>query len=110
MERAKRPYSIQKRPTSKKNRSLYYVQFRSPETTKYMAAVSSGQTSKSNAQNLADEQIKSNKVIDSDKKNIFFEPFAKEFWEPQALRREHPRGEHWHSRGRDTWPPHQGCA
>jgi integrase len=81
MERAKRPYSIQKRSTSKKNRSLYYVQFRNPETTKYMTAVSSGQTSKSNAQNWADEQIKSGKVIVSDKKNIFFESFAKEFWD-----------------------------
>jgi integrase len=81
MERAKRPYSIQKRPSSKKNRSVYYVQFRNPETTKYMTAVSSGQSSKSNAQNWADEQIKSGKVIVSDKKNIFFESFAKEFWD-----------------------------
>lgn len=28
MERAKRPYSIQKRSTSKKNRNVYYIQFR----------------------------------------------------------------------------------
>lgn len=38
MERAKRPYSIQKRPSAKKNRHVYYVQFRHPETGVYMTA------------------------------------------------------------------------
>ena len=68
MDRAKRPYSIQKRSTSKKNRSAYYVQFRDPETLKYMTAVSSGKSSKSEAQNWADEQIRSGKFITADKK------------------------------------------
>jgi hypothetical protein len=51
MERAKRPYSIQKRPSAKKNRHIYYVQFRHPETGAYMTAVSSGKSSKSEALN-----------------------------------------------------------
>jgi hypothetical protein len=81
MERAKRPYSIQKRITSKKNRSVYYVQFRDSETAQYMTAVSSGKSSKSKAMNWADEQIKSGRVIASDKKNITFETYATEFWD-----------------------------
>jgi len=81
MERAKRPYSIQKRTTSKKNRGVYYVQFRDPETSKYMTAVSSGKSSKSEAQNWADEQIKSGKVITSDKKGILLETYARDFWD-----------------------------
>jgi integrase len=81
MERAKRPYSIQKRTTSKKNRSVYYVQFRDPETSKYMTAVSSGKSSKSDAQNWADEQIRSGKVITADKKGILLETYARDFWD-----------------------------
>jgi hypothetical protein len=81
MERSKRPYSIQKRSTSKKNRSAYYIQFRDPETLKYMLAVSSGKTSKSDAQNWADEQIRSGKVIASDKKSVLLETYAREFWD-----------------------------
>jgi len=81
MDRAKRPYSIQKRPSSKKNRYIYYIQFRDPETLKYMTAVSSGKTSKSDAQNWADEQIRSGKVIASDKKSVLLETYAREFWD-----------------------------
>jgi hypothetical protein len=81
MERAKRLYSIQKRATSKKNRSIYYIQFRDTETAQYMTAVSSGKSSKSDAMNWADEQIRSGKVIASNKKNISFETFATEFWD-----------------------------
>ncbi len=81
MERAKRPYSIQKRPTNKKNRSVYYVQFRDPETSRYLTAVSSGKSSKSEAQNWADEQIRSGKVIASDKKGMLLETYSRDFWD-----------------------------
>lgn len=81
MERAKRPYSIQKRSTSKKNRNVYYIQFRDPETLKYMTAVSSGKSSKSEAQNWADEQIRTGKVVASDKKGMLLETYAREFWD-----------------------------
>ena len=81
MERAKRPYSIQKRVTSKKNRSICYVGFRDSGTAQHMTAVSSGKSSKSDAMNRGDEQIESGRVIASDKRNISFEAFAKEFWD-----------------------------
>ncbi|HRW24916.1 MAG TPA: hypothetical protein P5298_10940 [Spirochaetia bacterium] len=79
MERAKRPYSIQKRPCAKKNRHIYYVQFRHPETGAYMTAVSSGKSSKSEALNWADEQLSSGKVIAAEKKGILLETYAREF-------------------------------
>jgi hypothetical protein len=81
MERSKRPYSIQKRPTSRKNRSVFYVQSRDSETAQYMTADSSGKRSKSDAMNWAEEQIKSGRVNASNKKNISFETFATEFWD-----------------------------
>jgi Site-specific recombinase XerD len=81
MERSKRPCSIQKRSTSKKNRYIYYIQFRDPETLKYMTAVSSGKSSKSEAQNWADEQIRTGMIIASDKKGMLLETYAHEFWD-----------------------------
>lgn len=81
MERARRPYSIQKRLTTKKNRFRYYIQFRNPETGSYMTAVSSGASSKGEAQNWADDQIKAGKIILTDKKNILFDAFTKDFWD-----------------------------
>ncbi len=81
MERAKRPYSIQKRTCAKKNRHIYYVQFRHPETGAYMTAVSSGKSSKSEALNWADEQLSSGKVIAAEKKGILLETYAREFWD-----------------------------
>lgn len=81
MERAKRPYSIQKRASAKKNRHIYYVQFRHPETGAYMTAVSSGKSSKSEALNWADEQLSSGKVIAAEKKGILLETYAHEFWD-----------------------------
>lgn len=41
MERRKESYSIQKRPTKRKNRFMFYVKFRDPETDEYLNAVSS---------------------------------------------------------------------
>ena len=81
MERAKRPYSIQKRSTTRKNRFVYYVQFRDPQTLKYLTAVSTGLSSKSGAQNWADEQVRTGKVITSNKKSLLLEPYARAFWD-----------------------------
>lgn len=58
MERPKRPYSVHRRPSARKNRHIYYVRFRDPETGEYLSAVSSGQTSRAGACNWADERLK----------------------------------------------------
>ncbi len=41
MERPKRPYSVHRRPSARKNRHIYYVRFRDPETGAYQSAISS---------------------------------------------------------------------
>ena len=81
MERPKRPYSIQKRPTIQKNRSIYYIKFRHPDTGVYISAVSSGCTSKAGAANWADEQIRVGKVRGFARGRITFGELAKEFWD-----------------------------
>lgn len=81
MERPKRPYSIQKRPTIQKNRSIYYIKFRHPDTGVYISAVSSGCTSKAGAANWADEQIRVGKVRSFARGRITFGELAKEFWD-----------------------------
>ena len=87
MERPKRPYSVQKRPTTKKSRHIYYVKFRNPETGEYLSAVSSGLTNKSAAENWADEQIKRGKIILPGKRHVNFEDFAR----GQQIGRSHAR-------------------
>jgi integrase len=64
MERPKRPYSIFKRPTVKKNTFTYYVRFRD-HNGGYLPAVSSGKSSRSEAANWADRQITEGKVASS---------------------------------------------
>lgn len=80
MERPRRPYSLNKRPTTEKNRFIYYVRFRNPETGVYLSAVSSGMTNKPAASNWADDQIRRGKIILPGKRNVTFDDFARDFW------------------------------
>jgi integrase len=81
MERPKRPYSTQKRPTILKHRFIYYIKFRNPDSGEYLTAVSSGCTSRAAASNWADEQIKSGKIRSYAMGRITFETLAKGFWD-----------------------------
>jgi hypothetical protein len=57
----KKPFTLYKRPTKKKNRYIYYVQFRDYEGNR-LTAVSSGQTSKSAAEVWAYEKLKEGSI------------------------------------------------
>lgn len=84
MERPKRPYSLNKRPTTKKNKYIYYVRFRDPETGKYLSAISSGCTSRAAAANWADEKLRTGIVLAPGKRNITFAGWVKDFWDPKG--------------------------
>jgi hypothetical protein len=83
MKRPKRPYSVQKRPTVKKSRKIYYVKFRDPETGLYMSAVSSGKTNRSDACNWADDQLRTG-AFNQVRIEITFAEYAKDFWNYQV--------------------------
>jgi integrase len=57
----KKPFTLYKRPTKKKNRYIYYIQFRDAEGNR-LTAVSSGQTSKSAAEVWAYEKLKEGSI------------------------------------------------
>jgi hypothetical protein len=57
----KKPFTLYKGPTKKKNRYIYYVQFRDYEGNR-LTAVSSGQTSKSAAEVWAYEKLKEGSI------------------------------------------------
>ena len=59
---------------------MLLIPIRDPATLKYMTAVSSGK-SKSEAQNWADEQLRTGKVVATDKKGMLLETYAREFWD-----------------------------
>ena len=60
---------------------MLLIPIRDPATLKYMTAVSSGKSSKSEAQNWADEQLRTGKVVATDKKGMLLETYAREFWD-----------------------------
>ena len=79
MERPKRPYSIQKRPTVK-HRHIYYAKFRN-EAGRYTTAVSTGCTRMDDAIHWADQRLRQA----ADKQdNITLSDYARGFWEPAA--------------------------
>jgi integrase len=83
MEKPKRPYSLFKRPTAKRNAFIYYCRFRD-ETGKYMSPVSTLQTSKAAARNWADQKLKEGKIVLPGKRGTLFETFAEGFWDYQG--------------------------
>jgi len=74
---AHKPFNLYKRPTTKNNKFIYYVQFYDDYGNR-LTARTTGQTSKSAAETWAIEQLKKG-VITSDK-NITFAQFAKDWW------------------------------
>ena len=77
MAKTKAPFSIQKRPTTKKGKYIYYVQFRD-ERGNYTSAMSSGQTSKSAAMVWAQEYLKNGPV--PTQRGFTFAKYAKDWW------------------------------
>ena len=78
MERRKSPYSIQKRPTSKKNRFIYYAKFRDPETEEYQSAISTGCTRRDDAIRWCEERLR-NGI--SAKARIRLSEYVQGFWD-----------------------------
>lgn len=70
-------FSIHRRPTTKKGRYIYYVQFWDGETGGYGTAHSSRQTSRGAAQAWAVQQIKEGKVVV--KGNLTFDQWVKKW-------------------------------
>ena len=74
---AHKPFHIYKRPTTKPGKSIYYVQFYD-DAGHRMTARSTGQTTKSAAEQWAYTQLKAG-VIPTDR-NISFGKFTEDFW------------------------------
>ncbi len=77
MVKPKAPFSLHKRPTRRKNRFIYYVQFRDQEGN-YTSALSTGQTSKSAASSWATEYLKQGHV--PIQRGFTFERYSKDWW------------------------------
>ena len=78
MERRKQPYSIQKRPTKRKNGFMFYVKFRDPETDEYLNAISSGCTNEADALRWAEKRVNSGLVGST---NPRFKDYVEGFWD-----------------------------
>ena len=72
-----KPFNLYKRPTTRKDKNVYYVRFYD-ETDKRLTAKSTAQTSKSAAEAWAFEQLKQGLV--TIKKNITFGQYAQDWW------------------------------
>lgn len=72
-----KPFNLFKRPTTKKSKFIYYVQFYDDEGNR-ITARSTGQTSKSAAETWAYEQLK--RGIIASQKNITFGQYAQDWW------------------------------
>jgi integrase len=76
MERQKAPYSLQKRPTNRKNRFIYYVQFRD-ENGGYRNALSTGCSNRDDALRWCEEHLKDG---DTHVSGMTFGTYAQGFW------------------------------
>jgi len=72
-----KPFNIYKRPATKKNKYIFYVQFYDEEGNR-LTAISSGQTSRAAAEVWAHEQLK--KGIITTEKNITFGKYTQDWW------------------------------
>jgi len=88
MERRIQPYTIHKRPTVHRNRSIYYAQFRDPETGHRQSAVSTGCTRRDDAVRWCKRYLASAR---DQVENITFAAYATGFWEPDATYAPHLR-------------------
>ena len=76
MERRKSPYSIHKRPTTRKNRHVFYARFRD-EAGQYNNAVSTGCTNRDDAVQWCELRLKK---AQERKTNITLKDYAEGFW------------------------------
>jgi integrase len=76
MERRKAPYSLQKRPTIRKNRSVFYAQFRN-ETGAYVSAVSTGCSNRDDAVRWCEQRLKNSQLKQT---GVTFQDYAEGFW------------------------------
>ena len=76
MERRKSPYSIHKRPTTRKNRHVYYARFRD-EAGQYNNAVSTGCTNRDDAVRWCELRLKKTQER---KTSITLKDYAEGFW------------------------------
>lgn len=76
MERRKAPYSLQKRPTTRKNRSVFYVQFRD-EAGLYKSAISTGYSNRDEAVRWCEQLLKDGK---QKQEGITLREYADGFW------------------------------
>jgi integrase len=72
-----KPFSIYKRPTTKKTKHIFYVQFYDDDGNR-LPGRSSGQTSRAAAETWAHEQLK--KGLISPQKDITFGKYAEQWW------------------------------
>jgi len=77
MPKTRQPFSLYKRPTTKKNKFIYYVQFRG-EDGEYMTGMSTGETSKAAAANWANEYLKDG--YNPKTRNLTFKKYAENWW------------------------------
>ena len=75
---AHKPYTLYKRPTTKKGKFVFYVQFRDPDTEKRLAGMSTGQPTKSAAETWVIEKLKKGGI--SSKSNVPFSRYAENWW------------------------------
>jgi len=81
LDRPKRPYSLNKRSTTHRNRFIYYIRFRHPDSGEYLSAVSSGHSTRAGAMNWAEQKIRSGEVTLPGNRNLTFEKYATGFWD-----------------------------
>ncbi len=72
-----KPFNIYKRPTTKKNINIFYVQFYDDDGNR-LPGRSSGQTSRAAAETRAHEQLK--KGLISPMKDVTFGKYAEQWW------------------------------
>jgi integrase len=77
MPKTKQPFSLYKRTTTKKNKFIYYVQFRD-DKGEYMTGMSTGETSKAAAANWANEYLKEG--FNPKTRNLTFRKYAENWW------------------------------
>jgi integrase len=81
MERRKRPYSLNRRPTTKKNRFVYYCRFRDPETQAYRSAISTGCSHRDDAILWAEGKLKE---ANDKAENTTLSKYSTGFWNLQG--------------------------
>ncbi len=81
MERPKRPYSLHSRPTTKKNRRIFYALFRDENGTYRSSAVSTGCTRHDDAVRWCEARLK---IDHKTREDITLSTYAAGFWKPDA--------------------------